>query len=96
MNATLVCSHHHRYVHEYGYTVELGEDQRPRFRDPQGRLVSVAPAPAATGPELGWPRIRAMNAALAIDANTIACGWDGSRVDYGALVGQLVTVDGLD
>ena len=76
--------------------VELGEDQRPRFRDPQGRLVSVVPAPAATGPELGWPRIHAMNAALAIDANTIACGWDGSRVDYGALVGQLVTVGGLD
>ena len=74
----------------------MGEDQRPLFRDPQGRRVSVAPAPAATGPELGWPRIRAMNAALAIDANTIACGWDGNRVDYGTLVGQLATVDGLD
>jgi hypothetical protein len=95
-NVSLVCSAHHRYVHEYGYTVELGEDQRPRFRDPQGRLVLAVPAPAATGPELGWPRIRAMNAGLGIDANTIACGWDGSPVDYGTIVEQLATVDGLD
>ena len=36
-----------------------------------------------------------MNAGLAIDADTIACEWDGSRVDYGTVVGQLVTVDGL-
>ena len=32
--ALLVCSVHHRHVHEYGYTIELGPDQRPRFRDP--------------------------------------------------------------
>jgi hypothetical protein len=95
-NISMICSFHHRYVHEYGYTVELGEDQRPRFRDPQGRLVTTVPTPPATGPELGWPRIRTMNAALAIDANTNACGWDGSPVDYGTIVGQLVTVDGLD
>jgi hypothetical protein len=96
MNVSMICSAHHRYVHEYGYTVELGEDQRPRFRVPQGRLVAAAPVPAATGPDLGWPRIRAMNAALTIDANTIACGWDGSPVDYSTIVGQLVTIDGLD
>jgi hypothetical protein len=94
MNASLLCSLHHRYVHEYRYTIELGPDQRPRFRDPQGRLVAAAPVPS-TGPDLGWPRIRAMNAALGINADTIACEWDGSRVDYGTVVGQLVTVDRL-
>src|SRR4051812_8145893 len=39
MNTALLCSSHHRYVHEYGYIIELGPDQRPRFRDPTaGRL----------------------------------------------------------
>jgi hypothetical protein len=93
-NITLLCSAHHRYVHEYGYTIELDPDQRPRFRDPHGRLVTVVPTPPAV-PELGWPWIRAVNEPLAIDAETIACEWDGRPVDYGAIVGHLVVADGL-
>jgi len=93
-NAALLCSQHHRYVHEYGYTIDLGPDQRPRFRDPRGRLIAVAPEPPkATG--LGWPRIRAANESLAIDADTNACEWDGTPVDYGTVVGHLVVADGL-
>ena len=92
-NALLLCSSHHRYVHEYGYTIERGPDQRPRFRDPHGRLVAEVPARPAVA-DLGWPRIRAMNAPLEIDADTIACGWDGRPADYGAIVGHLVAADG--
>ena len=33
--------------------------------------------------------------ALAIDANTIACEWDGTPMPYGTVIGQLVVVDGL-
>jgi hypothetical protein len=44
---------------------------------------------------LGWPRIRAMNEPLAIDADTIACEWDDNPVDYGAIVGHLVVAGGL-
>ena len=93
-NTALLCSLHHRYVHEYRYTIELGDDQRPRFRDPHGRLVAAVPNRPAV-PELGWPWIRAVNEPLAIDADTIACEWDGRPVDYGAIVGHLVGVDGL-
>ena len=93
-NGCLLCSHHHRYVHEYGYTIELGPDQRPQFRDPRGRLVSVVP-PVAALADLGWPTLRADNASLAIDAQTVACEWDGMHVDYGAVVGHLVVADGL-
>jgi len=93
-NTALLCTHHHRFVHEYGYTIELGPDHRPRFRDPSGRPVAVVPScPAPI--DLGWPRIRAANEALAIDAETVACGWDGADVDYGMIVGHLVAVDGL-
>ena len=54
----------------------------------------IAPPRPATE-ALGWPRIQAMNAPLAIDANTIACQWDGKPVDYGAIVGHFVDADGL-
>jgi hypothetical protein len=94
MNTALLCSLHHRYVHEHGYAIELGPDQRPRFRDPRGRLVAAVPARPAPA-DLGWPWIRAVNAPLAIDAATIACEWDGTPVDYGAVVGYLAVADGL-
>jgi hypothetical protein len=93
-NATLLCSAHHHFVHEYGYTIELDEHQRPRFCDPHGRAVAVSPdRPMLT--DVGWPRIRAQNEALAIDAETIACEWDGRHVPYGAIIGHLVAADGL-
>jgi uncharacterized protein DUF222 len=70
LNACLMCNLHHRYVHEHGYTIELGPDQRPQFRDPHGRLVAVAPSRPTTA-DLGWPHIRAANEALEIDAETL-------------------------
>jgi hypothetical protein len=45
--------------------------------------------------ELGWPQIRAANAVLQIDADTIAGPWDGTLVDYARIVGHLCAVDGL-
>jgi hypothetical protein len=93
-NTTLLCSAHHRHVHEYGYEIELGPGQRPQFRDPHGRVVTAALLRPAMA-DLGWPGICAMNQSLAIDADTIACGWDGRPVDYGTIVGHLVVADRL-
>jgi hypothetical protein len=36
-----------------------------------------------------------MNAPLGINAGTVACEWDGTRADYGTIVGHLVAADGL-
>jgi hypothetical protein len=77
-----------------GYTVELGSDKRPRFRDPSGRLVADVQA-RNLGSELGWPQLRATNEPLAIDADTIACEWDGSSVDYARVIDELAVVNGL-
>lgn len=93
-NTALLCSLHHRHVHELGYTVELGPDQRPRFRDPRGRLVAVVPEHPAPA-DLGWPRIRAVNEPLAIDASTISGPWDGTPVDYPRIVGHLLVAEGV-
>jgi len=95
-NGLLLCSFHHRHVHEYGYTIEIGADQRPQFRDRTGRVVgAVPPRPDIHDAELGWPRIMAMNADLEIDADTNACLWDGRPVRYGNCVDVLARVDGL-
>jgi hypothetical protein len=92
-NGLLLCSWHHRHVHEYGYTIELDAEQRPQFRDRHGWLVPQVPPRPSTA--CAWLHILDGNAGLAIDANTIACKWDGSPVDYGAVVGCLVGADKL-
>jgi hypothetical protein len=94
-NTALLCSAHHRYVHEYGYEIELGADGRPQLRNPHGLRVTAAPARPAVA-DLGWPGIRAANALLSISADTIACGWDGRPVDYGKIAGHLAGADELE
>jgi hypothetical protein len=94
-NGLLLCSHHHRHVHEYGYQVELGPDHRPQFRDPRGRIVPAVPERYSAA-DLGWPRIRAANAGLGISAETIACEWNGKPMPYANVVDQLVTTDKLN
>jgi hypothetical protein len=76
--------------------------RRERFERDIGLLLavwvtrrSVSHVPAEAIQDLGWPRMRAANEALGIDANTIACGWDGSRIDYGMVIHDLVVADGL-
>lgn len=49
-NLLQLCSHHHRLVHEGGYTVTVRADGAPEFRRPEGQLIaSVCKAPALPG-----------------------------------------------
>jgi hypothetical protein len=92
-NLVMLCSHHHRFVHEYGYALEMGRDGHPQFRDPDGRLaVAVPERPILM--DLGWPAIRTANAHLDIDASTPPC-WDGSRISYHRVVDGLAFADGV-
>ncbi len=93
-NLVNVCSFHHRFVHEYGYSVVLDEQQAPRFFDRGGS--EVLDVPERPRPErLGWATVIDLNAALAIDATTGECLWDGDQPDFVDAIDALVRVDGL-
>ncbi len=92
-NLTLMCSHHHRFVHEYGYRIEL-DPAGPRVFDPKGREVVASPEPRCGSHDaLGWPTLYERNQDLAISADTNACLWDGARVDYGLVIDALVAAE---
>jgi hypothetical protein len=83
-NLVLLCGFHHTFVHEHGYTIVMGDDQKPQFFDPRGRLVRVVPPrpmPSTTLVE--------EHRELAITPDTNRCKWDGNRIDYPAAVNGL-------
>ena len=91
-NLVSLCNHHHRFVHEYKYTVTLRDKTDVEFLDPEGRVVIAAPKPARPAAR-GWETIRARNVDLRISAETPACGWDGRRIDRVACIDELVRAD---
>jgi hypothetical protein len=82
-------------VHEFGFTVERGEDGFTTFRDPRGEIV-----PAGGERDLRRAAsIERLRAALAesgieIDAATNAPRWDGMPPDYSLCIEALSFADG--
>ncbi len=93
-NTVLLCRRHHRYVHEYGFTVARVEQTGSRgsevvFRDPRGNVIppqGLRP-PVAGGAQ---ERIRGW-AERPITPQTNAPGWDGTQVSYEACLAALIT-----
>ena len=81
-NLVLLCSAHHRLVHEGGFQVSRGSDA-VEFRDPHGRRLDRCPSPAPANH--WWAAIRDAG----IDENTNFPAWDGTPVDYDATVSAL-------
>ena len=90
-NVVACCSFHHRYVHEYGCSIELHDDG-PHFLDRRGRRILDAPPPSRP-PDLGWETLLARNAELQITASTNEPLWDGARVDRGAVIDAVLGAD---
>jgi Domain of unknown function (DUF222)/HNH endonuclease len=50
-NLIHLCSHHHRLVHEHGYTIERGHRGALRFRRPDGRALPTTISNATSDPD---------------------------------------------
>jgi hypothetical protein len=89
-NLAILCSRHHRAVHEEGVTVERKADGELRFRGPAGQpLPEVPPAPWVADDPLGvlrnWDRVAGAN----LHAHTATPGWLGERFDVGYAIDVL-------
>jgi hypothetical protein len=82
-NTTLLCSLHHRLVHEGGFGLRRGGDGRLLFTGPRGEPILTAPAATALEGE-GAAVIARWNEerGLEIDSQTGFPGWDGEVIDY--------------
>jgi hypothetical protein len=85
-NLTLLCSYHHRAVHEVGFGVHADGHGGVTFVAPDGRPIVAAPIPPPVKANaVALLRRQHADQGIDINANTLR-SWDGSHVDYGAAV----------
>jgi Domain of unknown function (DUF222)/HNH endonuclease len=91
-NLVHLCSHHHRLVHEGGFTVEhTDHGLKLRFRRPNGQEIPVVGrCPRPSGPTLEQ-RHRARG--LTVDADTCKGRYAGDQFDYGLAVEALIDAE---
>ena len=71
-NLIQLCSHHHRLVHEGGYSVERRAGGRVRFRRPDGEAVPPAPCPPQ-GEAVAVPRLNGAAGVTVDDTTCVPC-----------------------
>ena len=92
VNLILLCSRHHRLVHEGGYRIETPADHVFTFFDPHGRPIpEVPPATPATGPSLTR---RNDAAGLTVTAESCRSLGGGEPYDLGMTIDVLVAAQG--
>jgi hypothetical protein len=92
-NLLLICSAHHRALHEGGFSVELAKDGEPVFRDGRKRIVDPSPPPARVARDgaeevILWNR----ESGLQIDEETNFPAWNGDDLDMDSVIGALIAV----
>ena len=81
-NLLMLCRHHHRAVHEEGFTVELRDDGDARFFWPDGRPLPEAPLPPRwAGAAVAPTNAHLAAAGITIDGDTATPDWYGERLD---------------
>jgi hypothetical protein len=78
----LLCTHHHRLVHEGGWSLERAAAGELRFHAPDGHEVPAVPAREASEDAVEFLRAWAEARGLDIGADTNLPLWDGTRPDY--------------
>ncbi|HEX9822197.1 MAG TPA: DUF222 domain-containing protein [Methylomirabilota bacterium] len=83
-NLALLCTRHHRAVHEEGFRVERQPDGELCFRRPDGRVFPDVPPPSPVPRDaVGVIRARHETQGLALHPRTAMPGWLGERLDVG-------------
>jgi hypothetical protein len=92
-NLVLLCTTHHRLVHEGAVQVRRTPTGHLQFRDRRGRLIADAPAAGASGSGAddavtlaSW----AQQQGITLDATSNVCHWDGVPVDYEWVAGAVL------
>jgi hypothetical protein len=89
-NLALLCTRHHRAIHEEGFQVDRQPDGELRFRRPDGRVLPDVPlSPEVPRDPVEVIRVRHEAQGLVLHARTAMPGWLGERLDVGYAIDVL-------
>ena len=91
-NLVTLCRHHHRAVHEGGFTVKMNPNGQPEFRDPNGKLLPPAPETRFRGNVFALVTQNRRNG-LDVSAETCVPNWGGEVMDSDMVVGALYDLE---
>jgi hypothetical protein len=90
----MICSHHHRQIHEGGFSLCLTATGEVEVRGPDGICLPAQPALSADLGTVEWyvdARDDWTGESEPIDEWTATPAWDGEAIDYDAVVGALIS-----
>jgi hypothetical protein len=91
-NALKVCRRHHRFLHEYGFTVVSRGDGDFAFFDPRGKEIpTVGDRPIVGLGSFEWIRSEVLRGGIEVSAETNVPQWDGQPVDYDSCITALMS-----
>jgi hypothetical protein len=90
-NLSLLCTHHHRLVHEGGWSLARTAEGELCFRAPDGKQLPAVPAREAAEDALTFLHEWADERGLDLGADTNTPLWDGTRPDYDWAVAALTS-----
>jgi len=89
-NLVQLCRHHHRLVHEGGFSCTKNAEGRVEFRNPNGELIArTGYIPAFSNTLTITERMRNRYEDLFIDANTCVSKYNGGGIDWNMAVSAL-------
>ncbi len=89
-NLVQLCRHHHRLVHEGGFSCTKNSEGKIEFRNPEGiRIARAGRMPALPLNFNLSERMRNRYEDLFIDANTCVSKYDDARIDWDLAVGHM-------
>ena len=88
-NLLLLCRHHHRLVHEGGYSLQLNTADEPVFATPAGKLIPSGPETRFRGNVFALTTGNRQQQ-LEIDSGTLLPRWYGDTMDVGMAVDGLI------
>ena len=89
-NLALLCSVHHKRVHEGGWTIARGADGKLIFTSPAGRGLPIKPPRERVGDIITWLGEWTDAHGVDVGPDTNMPRWDGHTPDYNCAVGSLL------
>ncbi len=91
-NLVTLCRHHHRAVHEGGFSVERNANGHPEFRDRNGKIVPQAPETRYRGNVFALINTN-RKSGINVSAETCIPNWGGESMDSDMVIATLVDLE---